>query len=31
VEEAAIVNGVEPEEQVMKGQWLKLPEAVKHP
>jgi predicted Zn-dependent protease len=31
VEEAAIVNGLEPEEQVMKGQWLKLPEAVKHP
>jgi predicted Zn-dependent protease len=31
MDEAAIVNGVEPGEQVMKGQWLKLPEAVKHP
>jgi len=31
VEEAAIVNGVELDEQVMKGQWLKLPEAVKRP
>jgi len=31
MEEAAIVNGVEPDEQVMKGDWLKLPEAVKRP
>jgi len=31
VEEAAIVNGVELDEQVLKGQWLKLPEAVKRP
>jgi predicted Zn-dependent protease len=31
VEEAAIVNGVELDEQVMKGQWLKLPEAAKLP
>jgi hypothetical protein len=31
VEEAAIVNGVDLDEQVMKGQWLKLPEAVKRP
>ena len=31
VEEAAIVNGLEVDEQVMKGQWLKLPDAVKHP
>ena len=31
VEEAAIVNGVELDEPVMKGQWLKLPEAVKRP
>jgi len=31
VEEAAIVNGLEPDEQVMKGQWLKLPETVKRP
>ena len=31
VEEAAIVNGIEPDEQVLKGQWLKLPEAVKRP
>ena len=30
-EEAAIVNGLGLDEQVMKGQWLKLPEAVKHP
>ena len=28
-EEAAIVNGVELDEAVMKGQWLKLPEAPK--
>jgi predicted Zn-dependent protease len=31
VEEAAIVNGVELDEAVLKGQWLKLPEAVKRP
>jgi predicted Zn-dependent protease len=31
MDEAAIVNGVEPGEQVMKGTWLKLPEAVKRP
>jgi len=29
VEEASIVNGVEPDEQIMKGTWLKLPETVK--
>jgi hypothetical protein len=31
VEEASIVNGLELDEAVMKGQWLKLPEAVKRP
>src|SRR5262249_15406038 len=30
-DEAAIVNGLDLDEQVMKGQWLKLPEAVKRP
>ena len=31
VEEGAIVNGLELDEPVLKGQWLKLPEAVKRP
>jgi predicted Zn-dependent protease len=31
IDEAAIVNGLELDEAVLKGQWLKLPEAVKRP
>ena len=31
VEEAAIMNGLELDESVMKGQWLKVVEKVKRP